>query len=651
MVYIIGIEKYKMRKAIFFACLFLLALRSGLCQKIGEYNEYKKLYPDKIAVIIDNFQELLIDFRADSIYILQEDYERKLYLNNQAKLLSNDQVYVSGFTKSKNLEAYSYFLNKNKYKEVKVNDFYESHDMASSVFYDDFTSISFTYPSLENASQSVLKHSFEYSNIYILRAFYFGSYLPVVNSKLTIRVNENIQLNYKIFNAEKINIDFNKTKQGKYWIYEWKASNVKEYLRSNRIAGIQYVLPHIIFYIGSYKKANTEVNVLNSIDDLYKWYYGFIENLNKGEQQELNKLVKELTKGEEYDLNKAKNIYYWVQDNINYIAFEQGMRGYIPHKAIFVYNQKYGDCKDMASLLTTMLNIAGLESHITWVGTREIPYSYYDIPTPVVDNHMISTYITNDSVYFLDATAQYTPFGIPSYPIQGKEALIECGRDSFKILKVPVLPKEYSGKTDSCEIYIDGKTVRGKGKTIYKGYTKSEVAYSIDGLQNDQLKNRVTEMLKRGNNKFFINSYSINNLLEKEKPLIIEYDFKTEDYFTSLDNELYINLSLDKSLFNRIIEDTINLIPVENDFLYIDSFYTELIIPENYHIEYLPENKEYSNELIGFSIKYEKTENSIIQKKNIYFDFLMIKIDKVYLWDEMIKELSRVYRESIILKK
>ena len=61
------------------------------------------------------------------------------------------------------------------------------------------------------------------------------------------------------------------------------------------------------------------------------------------------------------------------------------------------------------------------------------------------------------------------------------------------------MPKEFSGKIDSCIIKIYNKSVKGNGITKYKGYTKSEISYTIDGLQGEQLKNRITNMLKRGN--------------------------------------------------------------------------------------------------------------------------------------------------------
>ena len=60
---------------------------------------------------------------------------------------------------------------------------------------------------------------------------------------------------------------------------------------------------------------------------------------------------------------KVARIYYWVQDHVRYIAFENGLRGFIPHDAGRVYASRYGDCKDMANLLHEMLRMAGVKSY------------------------------------------------------------------------------------------------------------------------------------------------------------------------------------------------------------------------------------------------------------------------------------------------
>src|SRR5690606_28188930 len=109
-------------------------------------------------------------------------------------------------------------------------------------------------------------------------------------------------------------------------------------------------------------------------------------------------------------------------------------------QAKLVYERKFGDCKDMSSIITEMAKYANIPNvNLTWIGSRSIPYTYHEVPTPAVDDHMIATYEdAKGNIYFLDATDSYTKFGLPSGFIQGKEAMIQNG-ESYKLVKVPVV--------------------------------------------------------------------------------------------------------------------------------------------------------------------------------------------------------------------
>src|SRR2546423_317640 len=108
------------------------------------------------------------------------------------------------------------------------------------------------------------------------------------------------------------------------------------------------------------------------------------------DKEKIRETVAKITAGHANDLDKIKAIYYFVQDKIRYIAFEEGYSGYIPSSAQAVLDNKYGDCKGMANLLTEMLKLSGYDAHFTWIGTRAIPYPQSMLAL-CVNNHAITT--------------------------------------------------------------------------------------------------------------------------------------------------------------------------------------------------------------------------------------------------------------------
>ena len=169
-------------------------------------------------------------------------------------------------------------------------------------------------------------------------------------------------------------------------------------------------------------------------------------------------------------------IYDWVQQNINYIAFEDGYGGFIPRSSDLVFKRKFGDCKDMANLLKKMLEIAGFkEVYLTWIGTRDRPYTYEELHTPMVDNHMITVVKNENEIFYLDATNANAPFGYPSSFIQGKQALVGINDSMFELVNVPIIPKDQNLRSDSLYFQIKGDTLLGYNNRFLNGYQREEI--------------------------------------------------------------------------------------------------------------------------------------------------------------------------------
>jgi hypothetical protein len=65
----------------------------------------------------------------------------------------------------------------------------------------------------------------------------------------------------------------------------------------------------------------------------------------------------------------------------------------------------------------------------------------------------------------------------------------------------------------------------------------------------------------------------------------------------------------------------------------------------------LPTNMEFKSGLFGYSISYNIQDNSIVQVKNIYMDYLLLDKEHFKTWNSFIDSLNNAYRETIILKK
>jgi len=459
---------------------FILSLFLAWSANSQDLKKYKKLYPNDDVIRLQ--QEIVLHIKLDNgtFSIKKDVFEEDLYLNNSANYNSKRSLSYATFFNLDTIEASSFSLQDDTYTENKVTNFNEKNNLNDS-FYDDSKELSFIYPKLAKGSKTQLKLQYSIKNPRFLNAFFFGDFYPVIRNKVTIIADKDIELIFKPFhlkNAPKIT--FKKKKKGKNYEYTWSQLNSEKFDIEADAPSYRSILPHIIPIITSYKENNETKKLLNGVGGLYSWYYSLVENINKEDTDpELEALVAELIKGKTSDLEKVKALYYWTQKNIKYIAFEYALGGFIPREANDVFQKKYGDCKDNSSILYKMLEIAGLEGNLTWIGTRKIPYTYEEVPTPAVDNHMILSYEYNNKTYYLDATGRYIQIDYPSSFIQGKEALIANGK-SYKIKKIPVISAHLNTITDSTYLKISGRDIIGSSQTKLSGYLKNNLFYNLE---------------------------------------------------------------------------------------------------------------------------------------------------------------------------
>jgi transglutaminase-like putative cysteine protease len=633
-------------------CLLLLTT-SVYAQKDDVYSDLRKKYSNENAVFVSRKENAVIKIEKDQPVIYSNVYEELLLLTDKTENYLDKQVYWSSFSEIQDLDAHSMVPEGNgKFKTLKVKDFARTNEISEGTFYDDSRSYKFVYPGVVNGSREILSYTEKVTDPHLYGRFFFNEYAPTEDVEYSITFPNTVKIRYKLFNVKDSGIVFTSSQSGKNTTYTWKIHGAKKMKSEENAPSLTYYAPHIIVLVDEYTVGKETKKVLSDTTALYDWYYGFVRNVNTSVSPEMQKVVDSLTVGTTSDLEKVRNIFYWVQNDITYIAYEDSLGGFIPREGSLVCSRRFGDCKDMASTLTQMIQAAGLKAYQTWIGTRDIPYSFTDVPAPLATNHMICTYISNDGkLYFLDATGKEAPFGYHTSMIQGKEAMLGMGKGKFVIARVPVMDTSDNTYSDTTNIHLENNTViKGDGIMRTSGYDKIMLDWRIKNMDKKDRHDFVAGLLRKGSNKFNVDSISYENLGDRNKGLGIHYTFDLDNYVQKNNNELYINMQMEKQFMNDLM-DADRQAPREFEYKTIDRNVNTLEIPKGYKVSYMPDNSSYSTPLFGYNIKYTVKGNTIVNESSIYINTLMINPSDFAEWNKMIHKLTRAYNESVTLTK
>lgn len=607
-------------------------------------------YSNEDYIFLKRHEHIKIGLSKQNFDIKKQVSEQAEYLTSKKLYFANEAMPFDSFTSIEDINAYTYIPDKDS--EVQVDYIETKREFDNGIFYSDQESKIFTFPAVTKGAITNLNYNEIIKDPHFLGLFRFGTFVPTKSSQLSIEFPTSVSIGYIDFNTSEIDVAFKQETINDITTYTWTANNVKGFQGEDDGESMLYHLPHIIVYVKSYEYQGKRYSVLNDVNDLYKWYASLVNQIDNNDLKKVYKIADDITKTLPTQKQKAEAIFNWVQDNINYVAFEDGLGGFIPRGAASVSDKRYGDCKDMANLLYEMLNHSGIEAYRTWIGTRDRPYTYSEVPTPMVDNHMITTAIIDGETFFMDGTDSYVPFGMPSAFTQTKEALLGIDDNTFKLMTVPIQKPEKSVTHVNTVIDIEDDMFKVSEKRLLTGYEKvdfiTDYLYKKDTKSEEEFLNTT---LALGNNKTNYKNIKRENFDNKNTALKLSYDLSIDNYVKKVGNKLFINLDIDRVLSKSKIDIQDKKYDKKIDHTYSKNYTTTLNIPEGYSASFIPETLTFENPNYGYTITYTQKDNSIIQTKNIFVNTLRIEKQDFESWNEFIKSLTKAYKKSIILEQ
>ncbi|MET0242877.1 MAG: transglutaminase domain-containing protein, partial [Flavitalea sp.] len=446
---------------------------------------------------------------------------------------------------------------------------------------------------------------------YLTRVFFHESY-PVAEQVYEFRVPEWMQIEFKYFNFEGYKIEKKETKKGGYINYAFIMRDVPATKSEFKQIGRAFTQPHIVIQVKSFKNKGETLQGFDNVNDIYSWNNRLYKMANNDPSKLKSQLAK-IVADKKTDVDKIKAIYYWVQDKIRYIAYEDGYSGYIPSSAQDVLNNKYGDCKGMANLLSEFLKLAGYDARFTWIGTRQIPYQQ-SLPALCVNNHAITTLYFGGKEYFLDATEKYIPFGENAYRIQGKEALI-TNNDKFDIKMVPLTTGEQHKTFTKADFVLEKDVLKGKVQVTLSGNERKDFHQMYQTLPNGARDKFLRGFIEFNNDNVVASNIKTSELTDREAPMVVSGDISLANYVQTISGTKYVNLDFFPRTLESYLPDEKRKTGYELD--YVLSFEDEysLKIPAGFSFSDLPEKLELKSAGYEFRGEYVVSGNTIVLKK------------------------------------
>jgi len=405
----------------------------------------------------------------------------------------------------------------------------------------------------------------------------------------------------------------------------------------------------VVYYATSGRQA-----AVGTWGDLAKWYYGLTVG-RRDASPEIKQKVAALTAGAATNFDKIRALVSFLQRDIRYVAIEIGIGGYQPHSATEVFAKRYGDCKDKATLLSTMLREIGIESYYVIIHTRRGVAAPNYPPTmssfnhvilavrlpdnmPTRDLHAVKKHARLGNLLFFDPTDHLTPLGyLPSVEQANYGLLVtEQGGD---LLELPLLPPATNRLERSAKMTLSSNgTLSGEVQEVRWG--EPAVSRRAEFLQaQGESRAKVLENFLAGFLPgFVLTKASVGNLEKYDESLIVNYKFVAENYAKKAGNLLLIRPRVLGKKSTDLLEVKERTYPVEFDNASLQTDTFEIALPSGYEVDELPPPVEVD---CGFAAYKSKVEVSggVLKYHRTY------EVKDVMVPKENLPELKKFFRQ------
>jgi hypothetical protein len=395
-----------------------------------------------------------------------------------------------------------------------------------------------------------------------------------------------------------------------------------------------------------------------------EWYDPLIRD-RVAATPEIAAKAQELTAGKTDFYDKTEAIGEFVQKQVRYVAIEVGIGGYQPHAASDIFHNRYGDCKDKATLLSAMLSAVGVHAALMMVDSRR---GFVDPDAPSLEgDHMIAaievpkgnesprlhsmvTASTGRRYLIFDPTSEKTVFGELEHQLQGSYGILMEGADT-QVIQLPVLDPALNTIRRTASFRLDADGVL-KGTVTEKRFgdvseLRREVYAKGDAKEQTEF---LDHMLGRDFTAFSATDVKVENVDALNKDFTLTYSLSAERYAKAMGSLLMVrprvlgDLDIDTDRKPRTVP--INL---DETMQATDEYSIE--IPDGYSVDEIPDPVKLDLGFAAYQSDVQVTGNTLHYKRTYTIRQITLPADRYADVQKLAGAIAADEASSAVLKK
>ncbi|MEY8869631.1 DUF3857 domain-containing protein [Meridianimaribacter flavus] len=672
-----------MKKTVIIFLLFIGQLTYCQNYKFGKVSEEELLetqhpeYPEATAAILYKKQKIMFDYIQGKGFIQSTEIQERIKIYNKegfdyaTKMITlYDGASSASSEKLIGLKAYTYNIEGGKIIKDKLKN--------SDVFDEDTNkyrkTTKFTMPNLKEGCVIELEYTIE-SQLFSIDDIAFQQMIPTKNFELSLNTPE--YLIYKTFlnpratyipqltetkkrrsvtitsrersqsrggglaNYSSSKIDFNDN------VVEANLSNIPPLKDENYVDNLANYQSRLLVELERIELPNQPIEYLSTTWE--KVTNTIYDDSDFGDQLSKNNYFKKdleilmSSKPTNDKIEKVSMILDFVKSKVKWNEYY----GYTAEQGVSkAYKDGVGNSADINLMLTSMLRYVGMDANPVLVSTKNngIPL----VPTRSGFNYVISAVNVDGKIILIDATRKHGTIDIlPTNTLNWLGRLIkEDGSSDW----INLIPEVSSSEMVSLNAKLETDlSINGKIRHQYTNYQANRLRNKYDGYGDE----KVIEALEKDKGLIEISDLNLSQINEVDKPVLLSYDFNIDEAIEDVGGDLYLKPMLFLASKENPFKQDTRIYPIDFVYPISDKYMVNMMIPEGYELDVLPESVKYQFNGSDGVFTY------MANKNGSYIQFVItFELNKTLILPTEYKQFKEFYQlmiekqnEQIVLKK
>jgi len=497
-------------------------MRQAASQPLGSYP------PDTNAVV-------LLDTTDDTVvgpgdYI---EHHRRVVriLRREGRREGSFAVNLQG--RQKLLEVHAWSMDKAGHEyEVKDKEFLEQSPYTEEL-YSDFHIRTATVPAPDPGSVVGFEYEVHRHGWLNQLHWFFQEDIPVHEARFSLEIPAGWE--YKTAWANTQLVSEEQTPQGS----QWTVHDVPAIEDEERMPAPFSLAGHA--EVAYFAPGGTAVA---SWDGIGRWYAELTAG-RRTASPEIAEKARQVSAGKTDFDGKVRALASFLQTDVRYVAIEIGVGGYQPHSASDIFHARYGDCKDKATLLSSMLKEVGIDSDYVLIHTERgvvkpaVPSTIFnhailaiELPAGVSSDAYRSVWTSKSGRRYLifDPTDEYTPLGTLRADLQDTDALLVTD-SSGELIHTPLLSPDTNllSRAGHFALNSDG-TLTGEVVETLNGDHASRARIMFGHATQQERMQSLQRNLNESLKGFSLESADLQQLDQIQKDLVLTMKLAVPQY-------------------------------------------------------------------------------------------------------------------------